>query len=43
VEQYLEFAKRLADSYAIMEKGSIVSEGTMRELREDVVKRYLTV
>jgi urea transport system ATP-binding protein len=43
VEQYLEFAKRLADSYTIMEKGSIVSEGTMGELREDLVKRHLTV
>jgi len=43
VEQYLEFARRLADSYAIMEKGEIVSEGTMRELREDLVKRHLAV
>lgn len=43
VEQYLEFAWRLADAYSIMEKGSIVAEGKMAELTEEVVKRHLTV
>lgn len=43
VEQYLEFAWRLADSYAVMQKGAIVSEGSTEALRSDVVKRHLTV
>jgi urea transport system ATP-binding protein len=43
VEQYLEFAWRLADTFYMMEKGSIVAHGRMAELTEDVVKQYLTV
>jgi urea transport system ATP-binding protein len=43
VEQYLEFAWRLADAYYIMAKGAIVAHGKMAELEEDTVKRYLTV
>jgi urea transport system ATP-binding protein len=43
VEQYLEFAWRLASSYAIMRKGSIVSRGSTSELRHDVVRQHLTV
>ena len=43
VEQYLEFAWRLAGSYAIMRKGSIVASGSTSELRHDVVRQHLTV
>ncbi|HEV8530011.1 MAG TPA: urea ABC transporter ATP-binding subunit UrtE [Methylomirabilota bacterium] len=43
VEQYLEFAWRLANSYAIMRKGAIVSRGSTAELRHDVVRQHLTV
>jgi urea transport system ATP-binding protein len=43
VEQYLEFAWRLAGAYAIMRKGTIVSRGATRELREDMVRQHLTV
>jgi urea transport system ATP-binding protein len=43
VEQYLEFAWRLADAYAVMQKGSIVAAGPIRELRPDIVRRHLTV
>jgi len=43
VEQYLEFAWRLADSYAIMRKGSIVSRGATADLRHDAVRQHLTV
>lgn len=43
VEQYLEFAWRLADYYYIMEKGSIVSEGTIQELSKEVAHRHLAV
>jgi urea transport system ATP-binding protein len=43
VEQYLEFAWRLASAYAIMRKGTIVSTGATRDLREDMVRQHLTV
>jgi len=43
VEQYLEFAWRLASAYAIMRKGTIVSSGATKDLREDKVRQHLTV
>jgi urea transport system ATP-binding protein len=43
VEQYLEFAWRLADSYAIMRKGAIVASGATADLRQDAVREHLTV
>jgi urea transport system ATP-binding protein len=43
VEQYLEFAWRLADTYAVMQKGVIVSRGAIEELRPEIVKQHLTV
>ncbi len=41
--QYLEFAWRLADSYYIMEKGSIVAQGATQELSEEVAHRRLEI
>jgi urea transport system ATP-binding protein len=41
VEQYLEFARNLADRYYVMERGSVVLEGTMSTLDEERVKKYL--
>jgi urea transport system ATP-binding protein len=43
VEQYLEFAWRLADAYAIMRKGVIVARGNTGELRHEQVREHLTV
>ena len=43
VEQYLEFALRLADYYYIMEKGSIVSEGITSGLSKEMIVNHLTV
>lgn len=43
VEQNLKFAKRLADKYIIMQKGSIVSEGNMEDLTDEVTRKYLVV
>jgi len=43
VEQHLEFARSLADTYAIMEKGTIVASGPVAHLTEEVVRRHLTV
>jgi urea transport system ATP-binding protein len=43
VEQYLDFARRLADHIYVMEQGTIVLDGKMQELEENAVKRYLAV
>ncbi|PPR21923.1 MAG: High-affinity branched-chain amino acid transport ATP-binding protein LivF [Alphaproteobacteria bacterium MarineAlpha10_Bin3] len=43
VEQYFEFARDLADSFLVMDRGEIVLQGTREEMVEDDVRRYLTV
>jgi urea transport system ATP-binding protein len=43
VEQYLDFCKELADTFAIMDRGAVVCAGPVTALTDDVVKRYLTV
>lgn len=43
VEQYLEFCKELADNFAILDRGSVVAQGSVEELTDIVVKQHLTV
>ncbi len=43
VEQKLHFAKRVTDSFNIMEKGRVVAGGNIAELDDEMVQRYLTV
>ena len=43
VEQYFDFARALADSFAVMERGEIVLSGTGANMVESDVRRYLTV
>jgi urea transport system ATP-binding protein len=43
VEQYLEFVLELGDYYYIMEKGTIVAQGLMAELGEQVIKEHLAI
>ena len=43
VEQYFEFARDLADSYIVMERGEVVLSGQRSEMVETDVRRYLTV
>ncbi|MEQ8710126.1 MAG: urea ABC transporter ATP-binding subunit UrtE [Rhodospirillales bacterium] len=43
VEQYFEFARDLADSFAVMDRGEIVLSGTRAEMNEADVRRRLTV
>jgi urea transport system ATP-binding protein len=43
VEQYLEFCKELADNFAILDRGSVVAQGAVAELTDQVVKQHLTV
>ncbi|MEI9984349.1 MAG: urea ABC transporter ATP-binding subunit UrtE [Aliidongia sp.] len=43
VEQYLDFARELADSIVIMERGEVVLAGRNAELDDEEMKRYLAV
>lgn len=41
VEQYFEFALKLADAYYVMEKGAIVMKGASADLDREAIKPYL--
>jgi len=43
VEQYFEFARRLADRFAVMQRGEVVLAGTAESMEEEEVRQYLTV
>ena len=43
VEQYLEFARGLADSFAILDRGEVVASGAPELLADENVRRHLTV
>jgi len=43
VEQYFEFARDLADRYAVMDRGQVVLAGTREEMVEADVRRRLAV
>jgi urea transport system ATP-binding protein len=43
VEQYLDFAKDLGDTFAIMDRGVVVAQGAIGELTDETVKLHLTV
>ena len=43
VEQYFEFARDLADSYMVMDRGETVLSGFGAEMNEEEVRRYIAV
>lgn len=43
VEQKLPFARRVADDFFIMEKGSVQASGPIAELNDGLVQKYLSV
>ncbi|MBA56755.1 MAG: urea ABC transporter ATP-binding subunit UrtE [Pseudomonadales bacterium] len=43
VEQYFDFARELADNYAVMDRGEVVLSGLGKDMEEDVVRRYIAV
>ena len=43
VEQKLPFARRVADAFAVMEKGSVVAEGPIADLTDEIVRQHLSV
>ena len=42
VEQNLRFARKLGDRFLIMQKGSIVAQGQMDELTDELSKKYMS-
>lgn len=43
VEQYFDFVRALADSYAVMDRGEIVMSGDMQSGDEDAIMKHLTI
>lgn len=43
VEQNLKFARRLAENFVIIQKGTVVAQGTMDELSSEIISKYLSV
>jgi urea transport system ATP-binding protein len=43
VEQYLDFAREIADHFVVMDRGEVVVSGGKDDLRDDDVRRFLTV
>jgi urea transport system ATP-binding protein len=43
VEQYLDFASRLADRYVVLDAGEVVRAGPVSELADASVRQYLSV
>ena len=43
VEQYLDFCKELADTFAIMDRGAVVASGGISQLTDEVIRQHLTV
>jgi urea transport system ATP-binding protein len=43
VEQYLDFARELADEFAIMDRGAVVASGPIANLTEEVIQAHLVV
>lgn len=43
VEQYLDFARELADCFAIMDRGAMVAQGAIGELNDAVIRQHLVV
>ena len=43
VEQKLPFARKHGDNFFILERGSVVANGTMDELSDDIVNQFMSV
>jgi urea transport system ATP-binding protein len=43
VEQYLDFCLGVGDSFYIMDRGTVVAEGPITHLNDEIVKQHLTV
>ena len=43
VEQFVDFAQAVCERYYVLERGSIVAQGAMRDLWQETIDEYLAV
>jgi len=43
VEQNLKFAKKLSDTFMVMQKGTVVASGKTSQLTDEITEKYLTI
>jgi len=43
VEQYVDFARAVADQFCVLDRGAVVAAGRIEELNDSVVREHLTV
>jgi len=43
VEQYFDFARDLADTYTVIDRGEVVLSGSGEDMVEEDVRRYIAV
>ncbi len=43
VEQKLPFARRHGDDFYVIDRGSVVANGEISELSDDIIKKYMSV
>ena len=43
VEQKLPFARRHGDDFYVLDRGSVVANGEIKELSDNIIKRYMSV
>jgi urea transport system ATP-binding protein len=43
VEQYYDFARELADTYAVMERGEVIARGRGKDMEADGVRRLVAI
>ena len=43
VEQYFDFARELADTFAVLDRGEVVLSGNIADVPADDIRRHLTV
>ena len=43
VEQYFEFARALADTFAVMDRGQIIMAGEMQDADANAILKHMTI
>jgi urea transport system ATP-binding protein len=43
VEQKLPFARRHGDDFYVLDRGSVVANGEISQLSDDIIKKYMSV
>ena len=43
VEQYVDFVRKYADSFAVMNRGRFVAKGAVSELNSSTIQKHLSI